>query len=167
MARFKVRDLMIQLPDVEGGYECQSPSIQACAINTCPNLSINLTPLKLCYHLTCPPVTRWWTCPPGSCPGGSIFCGLTPDCGFTDYRTPVTYTPVINLTPVVNPVVDQPVPLETLRAQLRQALDQVEAQVRVRDEQLEPKTVEEIEQLEQRLNTALSELKARKAKLSK
>lgn len=171
MARFKVKDLMIQLPEAEGGgvpvLQCKAygygygPSL-------CGDPSVILTTPHLCHWgITCPTWTciGWTPCPTWTCIGWTP-CGPVTPCGpMTPYGITETPYQTIDPTPVVNPAAGQPADLDALRAQLRQALDQVEEQARVRDEQLAPKTAEEIDQLEQRLTAALEELKARKARL--
>jgi len=57
--------------------------------------------------------------------------------------------------------------LAALKAQLQQALAQVEAQQKAVEESLQPKTVEEVDTLTQKLTEALAELKSRKETIQK
>jgi hypothetical protein len=54
-----------------------------------------------------------------------------------------------------------------IKAQLRQALEEIENQEKAAGEDLQPRTVAEVELLEEKLNEALGELKQRKQKLQK
>jgi hypothetical protein len=59
----------------------------------------------------------------------------------------------------------QPEDLAVLKAQLRQALAQVEAQERVQSEMMRPQTLDEASALEEKLEAALEEVQARKEEL--
>jgi hypothetical protein len=60
---------------------------------------------------------------------------------------------------------DTPVALAALKAQLRQALSEVESAEQQLAERMRPQSVEEVEALEEKLQAALSELKTRKEQL--
>jgi acyl-CoA thioesterase len=79
---------------------------------------------------------------------------------------PITPCPgVSGILPEQGEGVATPENLATLKAQLQQALAQVEAQERVMEEGQKPQTVEETEVLEQKLAEALEELRAHKDEL--
>jgi len=179
---FRVRDLVINVvPEAQAGGGaaatltcCRTPSLCApcsVAVSQCGICSFQISYCDpctrlatLCYGGThncgfvsvCPGHTL--ICPDGTviCPQGSLICpGGSRICPGTQVCT-ASFDPV-------GPV--GPEGLAELKAQLQQALKDVEAQEEALNEQMAPKSVEEIEALESRLNAALADLAERKKKL--
>lgn len=145
MARFRVRDLMIQVAQANPQLAC---------------LPIH----SFCHWFSCHWFTPChWHTPGGcwplfTCPGGSIICGpLSPDpCGVI---SPYVGDP--------GEFVVQPEDLSVLKEQLKQALVNIERQERALEEADRPQTVEEAEALEEKLKEAIKELQVRKEELKK
>jgi hypothetical protein len=96
--------------------------------------------------------------------------------GVTLYQTPWLFTPTICpgatvIGPVPIPVGGDPAwasqQLAALKAQLQQAIAQIENQENVVNESLKPQTVEQVEDLQGKLRDALAELDKRKSELGK
>jgi hypothetical protein len=159
---FKVRDLMIDvLPEAGGGANlgCYPGTRITCFAGTCdictqkPTIDCNPTFWQCLISCTCTGCTR--TCPPISCPKGS--CGWSPPIDqFTELQTVVLNQPGM---------VANPQNLKELKAQLRQALAQVEAQERMAEESMRPQSLEEADMLEQKLTEALEELRQHREEL--
>lgn len=175
MITFKVKDLMIQLPEVGERGEAAF-----CALPTnCPGITRIICPPRTfcawgtCYGFSCPGISIMCnnTCPPISdivdCPRGSIFPTWTPYIRVPDTDTPmiVTIVDTIKQTGTIKAYAEQGGDLAALQAQMREALDSVDEAVRARDEALAPKTAEEIYRLEEHLKAALDDLQERKARL--
>lgn len=145
MARFRVRDLMIQLPQQA---ELQAPG--AICWFTCHWF----TP---CHWFTCHWLTPHGCWPFLSCPN-TIICGpFSPDpCG--------VISPYVGVGPGE---IVQPEDLAALKAQLQRALANIEEQEKALEERDRPQTLEQVEALEEKLKGALEELAARKAELGK
>lgn len=171
---FKVRDLMIDVvPETGGGAN----------IACCPGTMLTGDPF-------CCPGTEFRT--PACCPGTGFrttcLCSyISPTCcPGTNFRTicchtlPTLYSPCGLFTPcdpyspcpggsVVLPIPEEnlatPENLANLKAQLQQALAQIEVQERAMEASQKPQTVEEAEALEQKLVEALEELRQQREEL--
>lgn len=197
MPQFKVKDLMIQLPDDRSAGQpqpqpcpqpsfCAFPTIQGCPGNTlclfptqqgCPNNTLCLIPTVLgcplhtiCLNPTfqCPLNTCACTGLPSICQIGTI--PPTGCFGGTCGLSEITDPWTILTTVLTDPVTIRQVrdtELEVLRVQLRQAMANVEEQVKAEDERLSPQSVEDVDILEGRLQEALRELQERKTELQK
>jgi len=157
MSPFRIKDLMIDvLPENIGSaqrsFGCGSPV----TFKYCRN---QLTIGPDCLGLTIPRTILFTP----RCCGSAITYLDTIDC-VAERITVITTT--ITTTPVVG-VLEAPRPeeLTLLKAQLEQALANVEVHERVMQERLAPQTVEEVEALEQRMQAALEELQSHKARL--
>jgi hypothetical protein len=160
---FKVRDLMIDVaPGVGGGVFCRPCTPLVTDYCLCTN-QVTIDVCKVCTNRD---ISIWCRDCSVISPYVEItpWTVLTPGCGFTDPRTPMTVTPQ---TPVINQVgmVANPQNLAELKAQLRQSLAQVEAQEQAIAESMKPQTVEESDMLEQKLTEALDELRQHKEEL--
>jgi hypothetical protein len=132
---FKVKNLMIHvLPDAQGKNQPQPGLAMA---NAC----------------VCLGFFSWFKSEP---PHRRPILGTGPNCGIP----PIFQTPD---TPIFHaPDIDTHLQtLATLRAQLQDALTQVEAQEKVLNEQLAPQTLEEAKALEGHLTDALAEVQRR------
>lgn len=172
MPSFKVRDLMINVlpegnPVPLGGGFCPIGTICA-ALTNCGPLSWcgpgnTFCNWKTCHWITpfhCQPCTFAFTVTitttfPTGC--GPVTCGIT-ELTVTDPGTIV-----------INPAIGMqgPEALATLRAQLTQALANLDEQQKVADQALQPKSVGDAELLEKKLEEALAEVRALKEQLRK
>ncbi len=96
------------------------------------------------------------------CAGGMTIPPVSLEC-------PYELTDVIRTTQVINAGAIQATPEElvTLKAQLQQALANIEAQERVAQEQLRPQTIEQVDLIEQQMTAALDELKVIREEIQK
>ena len=160
---FKVRDLMIDVAPAArvAGY-CLG----------CTQLMSFPTPWCRPYSWYYPTIVQCPTATITLCPGGSIQCTITdwnttPQITTTIYQTqtieqiPGLQTPAFNQPGMIA----SPQNLTELKAQLRQALAQVEAQERAAAESMRPQSLEEVDMLEQKLTEALEELRQHKDEL--
>jgi hypothetical protein len=167
--RFKVRDLLIQLPP-KGEAEIAKPfcglGFSLCRYPTlCAGTTICRFPtldpcgggVTLCLYPTIhgcnlPTICRFPTIDP--CGFISPYCGGISRCGPSEFA-------------VGEELVDPVAGLQTLREQLQGALSEIERQEAEVAEGMQPQSVEELDELEGQLNQALEELKARRAELTK
>jgi len=102
--------------------------------------------------------------------GGGTWQTYSAECGTTPTRyiagTATSLCGVSGIACGEDPVVVSQ-QLAILKAQLKQALAEVENEERIVNEVLEPKTVAQVEELQNELRKALKDLDSRKAKLEK
>lgn len=175
---FKVRDLMIDVvPEAGGGANiacCPGTMLTGdpfCCPGTgfrtpacCPGTGFRTC---LCSYISpaCCPGTSFRTCCPTFCCPGTlpVTCEPCSPIPFTGCD-PISPCPGGSIIPPERGVAT-PENLATLKAQLQQALAQVEGQERAMEESQKPQTVEEAEVLEQKLVEALEELRQHREEL--
>jgi hypothetical protein len=173
MGYFRVRDLMINVMP-EGGQpelgcraatQCLNVSLPDCVGQTAVNCAAatRLCGVSLCAGVSrCVGVTIPWVAGAGSCDAGA--CSLVPCTGDCTHNycsvTGSCEKSLQQLTPEMH--LEE---LAQLKEQLNQQLGAVEAQERAVGEALEPTTLEEVTALEAKLEDALKDVRARKAKL--
>ncbi|MBV9850213.1 MAG: hypothetical protein JO250_11110 [Armatimonadetes bacterium] len=96
----------------------------------------------------------------GACSHLASVCG---GCSVIASIRPCGCSVVASIPAPVNP--GDPVELDQLKAQLQQALANVEKQQQATNEALKPQTLEQVDQLEQQIKGALDELSNRRAEL--
>jgi hypothetical protein len=121
------------------------------------DLMINVVPESVQPYEDC-----GWTCM-YSCEftGGGGGCG--PTCGPTCYNVSHCNRLATHLPNIMAPIGSQN--LAAVKAQLQEALRNVEIQQQAAEASLQPQSLAEVEMLEQKLTEALNELKARKTVL--
>lgn len=191
---FRVKDLMINvLPgegEGQGGFLSRFPCHCGCTwgytqgcgpttggtpqtfmMMTCPTATLGCTdgvshpiPTRCAVSHGCPPVTMW--CMPGVSPTGhpptTVFFGLSPFCcmPWSTIAGPVAVQPGGDPAALVEQ-------LAAMKAQLREAIAQIENQEKVVSELAQPQSIAEIEELQSKLKEALDELEHRKSELKK
>ncbi len=176
---YRVKDLMIKIVGSEG----QGPDCGALTRHACP------TPTAACQAASppgtfCPTATlfceggSWtthiWTCPTLTtflptlfCPGISATTTTGLACpGATEHCFRQSITAPSGLQCHTEPAVAAE-QLATLKAHLKEALEEIERQEEVANEQAQPQTRAEIEELEAKMKEALAELSKRKSELKK
>lgn len=166
MTTFKVKDLMIQLPQ-EGELREQLWCRTTLCVN---NTFCGMTKIDVCRKpsIICPAMTDF-----GGCWGDSRIYPVTKTiytftgCGVstTDPTILETVLDTFQQTDTIKIYVEQGGDLTVLQTQLRKALETVDEGVLAYNEALAPKTVEEIDKLELQLRGALDDLQERRANL--
>jgi hypothetical protein len=171
---FKVRDLMIDvLPEAGiggGNINCYLTCLDTPPC--CPGTGFRTPPCCAGTYYNTGCWIRSYPC----CPGTGF--RTPPCCAMTYYNTcgpcsprpftgcgPMSPCPRGSIIPPEQGGVATPENLATLKAQLQQALAQVEGQERAMEESQKPQTAEEAEALEQKLVEALEELRQHRDEL--
>lgn len=133
---FRVRDLVINvLPEESSPFLC---GFSHCGLGSCE------------IYTVCGGFSGCREC------SGQFTCIGASKCGGCTLNVTGGGIPVFGITPEA---------LAALKAQLKQALDEVESAEQLLAERMRPQSVEEVEALEEKLQAALSELKDRKGQL--
>lgn len=164
MRSFRVRDLMINVmpqgeqlelacPTFASG--CGSPITYVHCVNYDTRPCNNVFSRPYCRYFYTPVCPNYFS-PIVGCPGVSLPDPVSDLCPYqlTDL---VRITPVINELPGVN--------LPALRAQLQQALAEVETQEQTAQARLRPQSEAEVDALIEKMSAGLEELQALKAEL--
>jgi hypothetical protein len=135
------------------GLMCPANST-ICALNTTATVCVLNTTATICHGCSI-----HYSCLTGSC--GFFSCRLT-------FETVCPGATVVGPTPTIVP---DPTAagnqLAALKAQLQEALADIEKQQKALEESLRPQTVADVEQLQEKMKEAMSELDKRKAELQK
>jgi hypothetical protein len=154
---FRVKNLSVSIGKQEIGNvchilnSCSPPTWKFCqgyttfCVNTCNPLSCNGASVVPCAQLSCPIISIDHCLP----------THVLPD--------PTT---VIQVTPEIIKMVENPDVLDLLRGQLEEALTVAKARGVEIEERMRPQTLQDVESLETELRAALEELRSMKKKMS-
>jgi hypothetical protein len=149
---FRVRDLVINVLPEEGGGGAGDCGLTGCTLGFSHCRFGSCDFVTICIFSGCRECSGAFTCIGATKCGGctlNVTCGGGPSLLFGEGGAGDV----------------DPHALATLKAQLQQALRQVESAEQRLADQMSPQSIEEVEALEQKLQGALDELKARKEQL--
>ncbi len=176
---YRVKDLMINIigSEAKGPHGGTTPTVFCPnTTNFCPGISPTLTHTWTTTPF-CPTATQgclgisgttslWMFCPQASCITGSPTAPTGPNCPQTGPDCTTGPACRTGLYPWSDPAAAAE-QLAMLKAQLKEALEEVERQEKIANEQAQPQTVAEVDELEAKLTEALAELRKRKSELKK